>query len=341
MYYKIILFPIILLVVNSFLIKLKLLIDDPDESFHKIEKKSGTPLSGGIYIILSIIFISIFNLEMLFKFNISIFLILILVLGIFADIKKNFSPKFRIIFQLLIIVSLVFINNEILINKTNIEFLDLILQNQIAKLAFTVFCIITLLNGFNFMDGVNGLVSGYILSILIILNLIMLKINNTFYYNDLILVFLVFYIFNIFGKSFFGDNGIYISSILIAFLVINIINTNRDISPIIAITLLWYPAIENLFTIMRRLFKKKLTYLPDKLHLHSLIFRTLNLSFKSLPKKFQNTLTGLIINIFLIPNFIFTYLYYDKSYYLAGIILVYIFIYLISYSLLLKNNSKI
>ena len=341
MYDKIILFPIILLIVNFFLIKLKLLVDDPDESFHKIEKKSGTPLSGGLYIILSIIFISIFNLETLFKFNIFIFLILIFVLGIFADIKKNFSPKFRIIFQLFIIASLVFINNEVLINKTNIEFFDLILQNQIARFVFSVFCIITLLNGLNFMDGVNGLVSGYILSILIILNLIMFKSSNSFYYNDLILVFSVFFIFNIFGKSFLGDNGIYISSILIAFLVINIINTNQDISPIIAITLLWYPAIENLFTIMRRLFKNNLTYLPDKLHLHSLIFRKLEVSFKSIPKNFKNTLAGLIINIFLIPNFIFTYLYYDKSYYLAGIILVYIFIYLISYSLLLKNNSKI
>ena len=62
------------------------------------------------------------------------------------------------------------VTDNILINKTNIEFLDIVLQNQIARFIFTVFCVITLLNGFNFMDGVNALVSGYILSILIILN---------------------------------------------------------------------------------------------------------------------------------------------------------------------------
>tara|TARA_Y100001970_G_scaffold293564_1_gene441217 strand:+ start:45 stop:881 length:837 start_codon:yes stop_codon:yes gene_type:complete len=278
---------------------------------------------------------------MLFKFNISIFLILVLILGIFSDIKKNFSPKFRIIFQLFIIIALVFVNKEILINKTNIEFLDLILQNQIAKFIFSAFCIITLLNGFNFMDGVNGLVSGYILSILIVLSLIMFQSSNLFYYSDMIFIFAVFFLFNIFGKSFFGDNGIYISSILVAFLVINIININQKISPIIAISLLWYPAIENLFTIIRRLFKKKLTYLPDKLHLHSLVFRKLHLTFKFIPENYKNTLTGLIINIFLIPNFIFTYLFYDKSYYLGSMVIVYIFVYLISYSLLYRNISKI
>ena len=190
------------------------------------------------------------------------------------------------------------------------------------------------------MDGVNGLVSGYILSVLIILNLIFFKITNMFYYNDLIIVFSIFFIFNILGKSFLGDNGIYISSILLAFLVINLVNIIQEVSPIVAISLLWYPAIENLFTIIRRSFKKKLTYLPDKLHLHSLIFRKLQLSNKFIPANYKNTLTGLIINIFLIPNFIFTYLFYDKSYYLGSLVLIYIFVYLGSHFLLSEKQKN-
>ena len=152
--------------------------------------------------------------------------------------------------------------------------------------------------------------------------------------------FLVFFILNIYGKSFLGDNGIYISSILVAFLVINIINIIPEASPMVAVSLLWYPAIENLFTIIRRLFKKKLTYLPDKLHLHSLIFRKLKLSIKFIPVNYKNTLAGLIINIFLIPNFFFTYLFYDKSFYLGSLVIIYIFIYLFSYILLSKKIQK-
>ena len=341
MYYKIILFSSILLFINFFLIKFKLLVDDPNESFHKIEKLSGTPLSGGIYIFFCIVLISFLDFEAYFKINFSIFLIIILILGIFSDLKKNFSPKLRIIFQLFIIISLVLINKEILINKTNIEILDVLLKNQSGKFLFTIFCIITLLNGLNFMDGVNGLVTGYIFLILSILNLIMLKSTNNYYYIDLTFIYAVFFIFNIFGKSFLGDNGIYISAILVSFLIINILNVDRSISPIIAVSLLWYPAIENLFTILRRKFKKKFSYLPDKLHLHALIFKKLELHFRFIPHKYKNSLTGLIIIFFLIPNFTLTYLFYDKSYQLGYLVVVYIFIYLLSYILLSKNKSKI
>ena len=50
MYYKIIILPIILYIINFLLIKLNFLLDDPTESYHKLEKKFGTPLSGGIFI---------------------------------------------------------------------------------------------------------------------------------------------------------------------------------------------------------------------------------------------------------------------------------------------------
>ena len=99
MYYKIIILPIFLYLLNFFLIKLNFLVDNPEESYHKLEKKSGTPLSGGLFLLFGIIFIYITNTNILFNLNISIFLILILVLGIFSDIKKDFSPKIRIIFQ--------------------------------------------------------------------------------------------------------------------------------------------------------------------------------------------------------------------------------------------------
>jgi len=338
MYYNLLIFPLLLYLLNLILLKLVFLIDKPSESFHKIEKKNNIPLSGGLFIFFCLILLSIINLQFYVEPKILFFLSLILILGIFSDIRSNFSPKGRIIFQLLIIIFFVVINKEILINKTNIEILDLLLSSKIGKYLFTIFCIITLLNGFNFMDGVNGFVSGYILSILAILNLISLKVTGNYYYNDLIYLFFIFFLFNIFGQSFLGDNGVYISSILLSYLVINLINLNTSISPIVAVSLLWYPAIENLFTIVRRLSKKKMTYLPDKLHLHSLIYRRLNINLL----KYKNSFSGILINILLLPNFIFSYLFYDNSLYLGMIVIMYITVYLISYSLLIKkfDNNK-
>ncbi len=333
MYYNLLLFPLLLFLINLILVKLVFLIDKPSESFHKIEKTKNIPLSGGLFIFFCLILMSLINFQFYVEPKILFFLSLILILGIFSDIRSSFSPKGRIIFQLFIIIFFVMINQEILINKTNIEILDLLVTSKIGKYLFTIFCIITLLNGFNFMDGVNGFVSGYILSILVILNLISLKVTGNYYFNDLIYLFFIFFLFNIFGQSFLGDNGVYISSILLSYLVINLINLNNSISPIVAVSLLWYPAIENLFTIVRRLSKKKMTYLPDKLHLHSLIYRRLNINFL----KHKNSFTGILINILLLPNFIFSYLFYDNSLYLGMIVIMYITIYLISYSLLIKK----
>ena len=39
--------------------------------------------------------------------------------------------------------------------------------------------------------------------------------------------------------------------------VIKFINFNSSISSLLALNLLWYPAFENLFTIIRRMFAKK------------------------------------------------------------------------------------
>ena len=75
-----------------------------------------------------------------------------------------------------------------------------------------------------------------------------------------------------------------------------------------------------------------MTYLPDKLHLHSLIYRRLNINFI----KYKNSFSGILINILLLPNFIFSYLFYDNSLYLGMVVIIYITIYLI-YSLLIKK----
>ena len=121
-------------------------------------------------------------------------------------------------------------------------FIDIFLSNIFFNILFTSLCIIVLLNGSNFIDGVNTNLIGYFLIVLFIIS----KFNYYFDVNYLIIIFVVFYIYNFLGKCFLGDNGVYITSILISYIVIDIINLN-SINPILAINLLWYPAFENLF----------------------------------------------------------------------------------------------
>ena len=89
----------IILIFNSFVVKNKFLLNYHGEIHQKFTSNTNIPLTGGIYIFLfSLFFFQTQN--PLFAH----FLILFLILGIFADKKIIESPKIRFVFQLLIVV---------------------------------------------------------------------------------------------------------------------------------------------------------------------------------------------------------------------------------------------
>ena len=65
--------------------------------------------------------------------------------------------------------------------------------------------------------------------------------------------------FNFFQKIYLGDSGSYIVALVTSFFTLEFVNANDMISPYFICLLLWYPAFENLFTIVRRLFFKRFT----------------------------------------------------------------------------------
>ena len=145
-----------------------------------------------------------------------------------------------------------------------------------------------LINGSNFLDGVNTLVCGYyILIILVILYLGHYdKINYNFEdFIYLLVSLIVIILFNFFSKTYLGDSGSFLLSFIIGYQLINLYNTNlydlKYISPVFILLLLWYPALENLFSIIRKYFNNKNPSQPDNLHLHHLLFCYLNQKLKN------------------------------------------------------------
>ena len=68
--------------------------------------------------------------------------------------------------------------------------------------------------------------------------------------------------------------------------------------------MLWYPAFENLFSLIRKLNFKKSPFKPDQNHLHQLLFFYLKKN-KLFRDKYINSLTG---NSILVYNFFIFYL---------------------------------
>ena len=140
---------ILLITLIYFQRKYLILIDAPYGQSHKSLYNKNTPLSGGIYLFLTLS-MSINLIE--YSKNsilISLFLLCILILGVFSDLKSNFSPKLRLLLQFIIIFTFILILN-LKINKTGIFFLDFFINNSVFNLFFTSLCIIILINGSNF-----------------------------------------------------------------------------------------------------------------------------------------------------------------------------------------------
>ena len=106
---------------------------------------------------------------------------------------------------------------------------------------------------------------------------------------------------------------------------------------------MWYPVFENLFTILRRLKDKKKLISPDNQHLHYLLMVELKKFnfFKKKRKIFLNSLSGIVINLILVPGFVFSLYFYNNSLYLLLNICAYVILYILSYIFLYKKNLNV
>tara|TARA_B100000787_G_scaffold152950_1_gene126900 strand:- start:4619 stop:5623 length:1005 start_codon:yes stop_codon:yes gene_type:complete len=255
--------------------------------------KISAPLIGGVIIFFLIFVFNFNNLDLFFVYIFSIFII-----GLLSDLKKLNSPALRLMLQIFTILLAVYFSNIIIVN-TRLNFLDQLLDNYYFAIIFTSFCILIIVNGTNFIDGVNSLVIGYY--IIICLSLLFLEQKGfTLLFNyplQLIITFLIIlFFFNLFNKLYLGDAGAYLLGFLFSIELINFYMQNITISPFFIILLLWYPAFENLFSILRKMNLKRSPINPDTNHLHQLVYAYL--VKKNFTQLSANNITGIAINAY-------------------------------------------
>ena len=251
------------------------------------------------------------------------------------------SPKIRIIFQIFCILFFVILD-DLSIKTLSIEIIDGILEQKIINVLLLLFCLLVLVNGFNFLDGVNTLVIGSFIICLLSIHYLSSKnglILNFAIIENLLIVFFVIYLFNFFGKSFLGDSGTYAISFIVGVIFINFAYDNYlVISPYFVACIFWYPAFENLFSIIRRVSSKNKPSKADNNHLHHYLYSFIKNKILLKSNLFVNTLTGVVINIYLTISAFFTILYFNHTKTLLLIIFVNSLVYLLLYFLLNKKN---
>ena len=282
---------IIIFLINLFISKSNFL-KSHSGFMHQKFLNNSIPLTGGIFILLPI-FLLFYNF---YPYMIMSFFLLFL-LGLFSDLNILAKAKYRFLIQF-IIISMFVIFTQLEVLPSRIEYIDNKFQNTFYSYFFTVFCLMVLINGSNFIDGLNGLFLGYnIIILLVLINLDLLGLvginNESFYILLSILSFLL--LLNFSNKLFMGDGGAYSLSFLLGYILITIYNKNQIVSPYFIIVLLWYPCFENLFSILRKFLINKNPMKPDNSHLHHYLYMLIKKKL-GLSNLLSNNLSSLMIN---------------------------------------------
>lgn len=289
----IILFVLIISIflINNYFLSYKKLNNFKGDIHQKFSNHQNVPLTGGIYlaIFLALFFYEVYGLYILF-------FLCIFILGFLSDIKIINSPKKRIIIQILILFLFIYFS-DLKISATRLYFLDYLLSYKLFSILFLIFCILIVINGTNFIDGVNGNAITYYLLISIFLSLSNLNgiSQEVFFCLSIFLLTLLF--LNLRNKLYLGDSGSYLLGFFFANLLIIVFHENPTISPFFIILLLWYPCFENLFSISRKFIEKKSPSKPDTDHFHHLLYSYLIRKY-NISSIICSNLTGLLISIY-------------------------------------------
>jgi len=317
--------------------KFDLIIDYKLEKHKRYSSKIKSHSIGGIILGSFFVYQFIYYSEYFLLF----FLLSILLIGLLSDIKILNNVGLRFGLQLVLIIFFtVLLDNKI--ETTRIELVDQILNYNFINIIFVTFCIMVLINGANFIDGLNGLLIGYFLIVYFIIlssfgNLA--NVNNVLLLN-IIIILSILLIINLSGFIYMGDSGAYLIAAFTGIYLINFSAQNLLISPYLIIVLLWYPCFELLFSMVRRFRNKSKAYKPDVLHLHQLVYFFYKNKFNIQNDQIIHFISSFSINFYNLLIFIYAANFEYNSQFLILLLLVNITIYLFFYFFLKKQIKK-
>ena len=223
---------------------------------------------------------------------------------------------------------------------------DTILSITFFGVAFTIFASTGMTHAINLIDGLNGLSSAAVISIMGSFGLV----AYTFGHEDLLMLnavvcvaFLGFLLLNFpNGKIFLGDAGAYSIGHIIAWNAILLAQREPDISPWAILLILLWPVFDTLFAIFRRFSRGEPISKPDRLHFHHMLMRLIRVSAPTkITAENSNPIGSLATWPFLVTPCIFGYLFIDNSKYALLSIALLCAFYTISYRILVDRALRI
>ena len=313
--------------------KLRLL----DEAGIRASHKGSVPIFGGIAIFTGIIFSLLFWADIE---NIQYLLVSILIVffvGVIDDLLV-LSPFKKMVGQIISVLILVFLQELQIDNMHGV--LGIYELPDWVSVLFTIFVVIVITNGFNLIDGVDGLAGGVGVISSFSFGIIALFMKQTemaiiaFTLMGALLGFLKYNFHP--AKIFMGDTGSLVVGIILSVLAMNSIRYGlvtdtiklANKGPLLAIVILAIPLFDSLRVFVARVIKGGHPLYPGREHIHHAL---LNLGF-------GHRYTSLILYTFSIVLIFFSYFLLELNinmsiFILAGIsfMLLYIPFYMLKY----------
>jgi UDP-N-acetylmuramyl pentapeptide phosphotransferase/UDP-N-acetylglucosamine-1-phosphate transferase len=237
---------------------------------------------------------------------------IMLFVGTMDDII-GLSPGLRLFIEMIAVLLLIYTNDYSINNFHGVW--GIYQVPDIVAIPLTAFACVGIINAINFIDGVNGLCSGYCIVTFLIFGLVFLftgDLNGTSLAIISIGALIPFFFHNVFGKTskmFFGDGGTLLMGIGISYLLINALKTDSTIVAyfpnnfgIVPFTLavLAIPVFDAVRVMLARIFRLTSPFRPDKTHLHHLL---MDLHFSHV----GTTSVEILANLFIIACWYLSY----------------------------------
>ena len=229
---------------------------------------------------------------------------LLFVVGLAEDLGFHISPRMRLLSAMgasLLVIWLL----GVWLPRAGIPGLDPLVAHWAVGVPLTLLVTAGIANGFNLIDGVNGLAALTGIAAAMALSQIAELAGYTTMLHLAMMVAAGIFGFLLvnypFGLIFLGDAGAYTVGFVLSWFGISVLLSSPDVSPWAILLTLYWPVADTLLAIYRRSRGKKNVSAPDRLHVHQMVMRALEICILGRNRRqIANPLTTLVLSPFVI-----------------------------------------
>ncbi len=278
-----------------------------------------TPRVGGIAIFaalgLSVIFAPVAISGPYANFVLATSLLFIVALA--EDLGFHISPRMRLLAAMGASLLAIWLLG-VWLPRAGIPGLDLLVDHWAIGVPLTLLVTAGIANGFNLIDGVNGLASLTAIVAAMAMNQIaamagdVIMVHLTMMFAAGIFGFLL--VNYPFGMIFLGDAGAYTIGFVLSWFGISLIVNSPDVSPWAILLTMYWPVADTLLAIYRRSRKKRDVSAPDRLHVHQMVMRALEICILGRNRRqIANPLTTLVLSPFVVAPPVAGFLLWNQN----------------------------